>query len=116
MLDMNVYKPLIIHNVMQGITLLNDGSENFRRFLVEGIRANETRLKQDLDRSLVLVTALSPAIGYDAASKVAHHAVETGNSPRESALALGVMTGEDYDRVADPRHMLAPNIRVTPKV
>ena len=116
MMDMNVYKPLIIHNVMQGITLLNDGSENFRRFLVEGIRANETRLKQDLDRSLVLVTALSPAIGYDAASKVAHHAVETGNSPRESALALGVMTGEEYDRVADPRHMLAPNIRVTPKV
>lgn len=110
MLDMNVYKPLMIHNIMQGITLLHDGSENFRRFLVEGTQANTEKLKQDLERSLVLVTALSPAIGYDRAAQVAHHAMEKGLSPREAALALGFMTSEEYDRFADPRLMLRPNI------
>jgi len=111
MIDMNVYKPLMIHNIMQGITLLHDGSENFRQHLVEGIRANEARLKQALDQSLVLVTALSPAIGYDKAAQVAHHAMEKGLSPKEAALELGFMTAEDYDRVADPRLMLSPNIK-----
>ncbi|MFT9380430.1 class II fumarate hydratase [Gluconobacter sp. P5B12] len=111
MIDMNVYKPLMIHNIMQGITLLHDGSENFRQHLVEGIRANEDKLKQDLDRSLVLVTALSPAIGYDKAAQVAHHAMEKNLSPKEAALELGFMTADDYDRVADPRLMLSPNIK-----
>ncbi|WP_040507634.1 class II fumarate hydratase [Gluconobacter morbifer] len=111
LIDMNVYKPLMIHNIMQGITLLHDGSENFRMFLVEGVRANEDRLKQSLDHSLVLVTALSPAIGYDRASQVAHYAMEKNIGPRDAALQLGFMTAEDYDRVADPRLMLVPNIR-----
>ena len=112
MLDMNVYKPLMIHNIMQGITLLHDGSENFRKYLVEGIKPNRERIQHDLERSLVLVTALSPAIGYDKASQVAHHAMERGQSPREAALELGFMTSEEYDRVADPRLMLGPNIKV----
>ncbi|MFT8353496.1 MAG: class II fumarate hydratase [Gluconobacter japonicus] len=113
MIDMNVYKPLMIHNIMQGITLLHDGSENFRQHLVEGTRANEARIKQALDQSLVLVTALSPAIGYDKAAQVAHHAMEKDLSPKDAALELGFMTAEDYDRVADPRLMLSPNIKPT---
>lgn len=111
MLDMNAYKPLMIQNVMQSLTLLSDGMENFRRFLIEGTTANEEHIRQQLDHSLVLVTALSPSIGYDRASQVAHHAVENGLSPRQSALALGFMTGEEYDRVADPKLMLQPNIK-----
>ncbi|MXV43945.1 class II fumarate hydratase [Saccharibacter sp. 17.LH.SD] len=110
MLDMNAYKPLIIHNIMQSMTLLHDGMNNFCKFLIEGIEANETHIKEALEHSLVLVTALSPAIGYDKASQVAHHAMEKGLSPRQSALDLGVMTAEDYDRIADPHLMLHPNI------
>ena len=110
MLDMNAYKPVMIQNIMQSLTLLHDGMENFRCFLIEGTTANEDHIRQQLDHSLVLVTALSPSIGYDKASQVAHHAVEHGLSPRQSALALGFMTGEEYDRVADPKLMLQPNI------
>lgn len=112
MLDMNAYKPLMIHNIMQSLTLLHDGMENFRQFMIEGIVANEDKIKEQLDHSLVLVTALSPSIGYDRASQVAHHAMEKGLSPRQSALELGFMTEEEYDRVADPYTMLHPNISV----
>lgn len=110
MLDMNAYKPLMIHNIMQSLTLLHDGMENFRRFMIEGIVANEEHIKQQLDHSLVLVTALSPSIGYDRASQVAHHAVKNGLSPKQSALDLGFMTAEEYDNIADPTTMLSPNI------
>lgn len=110
MLDMNAYKPLMIQNIMQSLTLLHDGMENFRSFLIEGTTANEEHIRQQLDHSLVLVTALSPSIGYDKASQVAHHAVKNGLSPRQSALDLGFMTGEEYDKVADPTLMLQPNI------
>lgn len=110
MLDMNAYKPLMIHNIMQSLTLLHDGMDNFRQFMIEGIVANEEHIQQQLDHSLVLVTALSPSIGYDRASQVAHHAMEKGLSPRQSALDLGFMTEEEYDRVADPYTMLSPNI------
>ncbi|UMM64454.1 class II fumarate hydratase [Aristophania vespae] len=111
MLDMNAYKPLIIQNIMQSLTLLHDGMENFRKFLIEGTTANKDHIKQALDHSLVLVTALSPIIGYDKASQVAHHAVEHGLSPREAALELGFIDGATYDKVADPRLMLKPNIK-----
>lgn len=108
MLDMNAFKPLIIHNIMQSLTLLHDSMENFRQFCIEGIMVNEARIKEEFDHSLVLVTALSPAIGYDRASQIAHYATEHGLSPRQSALDLGFMTGEEFDHIADPRTMLAP--------
>lgn len=112
MLDMNAYKPLIIHNIMQSLTLLHDGMENFRKFCIEGIQPDIVQIQKALDHSLVLVTALSPVIGYDKASKVAHYAMEHGLSPKEAALKLGYINAEDYDRVADPRLMLKPNITV----
>ncbi|MDF7674243.1 class II fumarate hydratase [Acetobacteraceae bacterium ESL0709] len=110
MLDMNAYKPLMIHNIMQNLTLLHDGMENFRRFCIEGAQPNRKQIQKALDHSLVLVTALSPVIGYDKAAKVAHHAVEYNLSPKDAALQLGFMSAEEYDRVADPRLMLGPNI------
>ncbi|MFM7818974.1 MAG: lyase family protein, partial [Verrucomicrobiota bacterium] len=109
-LEMNVYKPLIIHNIAQSITLLTDGCTNFRRFLVEGTRPNLKRIADDVNRSLMLVTALSPVIGYDKASKIAHHAMDHELTLREAALQLGFVSAEDFDRIVDPRKMVAPYV------
>jgi fumarate hydratase class II len=105
-LEMNVYKPLIIHNVMQSITLLSDGMTNFRKFLVEGMQPARRRIAEHVERSLMLVTALAPAIGYDKASEVAHHAMHHDLSLREAALALGAVTEAEFDRLVDPAKMI----------
>jgi fumarate hydratase class II len=109
-LEMNVYKPLIIHNIAQSITLLTDGCTNFRKFLVEGTRPNLKRIADYVNRSLMLVTALSPVIGYDKASKIAHHAMDNELTLREAALQLGFVSAEDFDRIVDPRKMVAPYV------
>jgi fumarate hydratase, class II len=107
-LEMNVYKPLMIFNIMQSITLLTDGCTNFRKYLVEGTRPNLKKIKEDVDRSLMLVTALSPVIGYDKASKMAHYAMDNDLTLREAALELGYVTEADFDRIVDPAKMVAP--------
>jgi fumarate hydratase, class II len=107
-LEMNVYKPLIIFNLTNSITLLTDSCTSFRKFLVEGTRPNLRKIQEDLDRSLMLVTALSPAIGYDKAAQVAHHAMDHDVTLREAALTLGYVTGEEFDRLVDPTKMLGP--------
>ncbi len=109
-LEMNVYKPLIIHNVMQSITLLADGSHNFRKYLVEGTRPNEKKIAEYVERSLMLVTALAPVIGYDKASHIAHHAMEHDLTLREAALALGFVDAATFDRVVDARKMTTPYV------
>ncbi len=105
-LEMNVAKPLIIHNLMQSLTLLTDGCSNFRRFLVEGIEPDRRRIAEHVGRSLMLVTALVPAIGYDRAAAVAHHAAAHDLSLREAALALGAIGAEEFDRLVDPARMV----------
>ena len=107
-LEMNVYKPLMIYNILHSVTLLADGCANFRRFCVEGTRPNLRKLQADVERSLMLVTALAPAIGYDKASEIAHHAMEHDLSLRDAALALGYVTAEDFDRLVDAKEMLRP--------
>jgi len=109
-LEMNVYKPLMIYNLMHSITLLTDGCANFRRFLVEGAKANEKKIKDDLDRSLMLVTSLAPIIGYDKASKIAHHAMDKDLSLKAAALELGYVTEAEFDRVVDPAKMVHPYV------
>lgn len=109
-LEMNVYKPLIIHNIMQSITLLTDGCINFRRFLVEGTRPNRKRIAEYVDRSLMLVTALAPVIGYDKASKIAHHAMEHDLTLKQAALDLAFVTEAQFDSVVDPAKMVAPYV------
>jgi fumarate hydratase, class II len=108
LLEMNVYKPLIIHNLLQSIRLLTDGCENFRIFCVEGITANEQQIADYVGRSLMLVTALSPHIGYDNASQVAHHALAHNLTLREAAHLLGHVSLEDYDELVDPATMVNP--------
>ena len=107
-LEMNVFKPLIIHNLMQSIRLLTDGCQNFRQFLVEGMEPNRKQIDEYVARSLMLVTALSPIIGYDKASQVAHHAHEQDLTLKQAALELGYVTEEEFDRVVNPANMVRP--------
>ncbi|CAB3809756.1 Fumarate hydratase class II [Paraburkholderia ultramafica] len=109
-LEMNVYKPLIIFNLMQSITLMTDGCTNFRRFLVEGTQPNLKRIKDDVDRSLMLVTALVPVIGYDRACAIAHHAMHHDLTLKAAALELGFVDEETFDRVVDPAKMVRPYV------
>jgi fumarate hydratase class II len=107
-LEMNVYKPLMIFNIMQSITLMTDGCTNFRRFLVEGTKPNLKKIREYVERSLMHVTALAPVIGYDKASKIAHYAMEHDLTLKTAALKLGFVTEEEFDRVVDPAKMVRP--------
>jgi fumarate hydratase class II len=109
-LEMNVYKPLIIFNITHSITIMTDGCTNFRKFLVEGTKPNVMKIKEYVDRSLMLVTALSPVIGYDKASKIAHYALDNDLTLKQSALKLGYVTEEEFDRVVDPAKMIHPYV------
>ncbi len=106
--ELNVYKPLIIRNVLHSIGILADGMTNFGRFLVEGIRPNIERIHAHLENSLMLVTALSPHIGYDKAAKVAHKAFEDNRTLKETAVAMGFVTPDDFDRWVRPERMIGP--------
>src|SRR5258706_12849913 len=109
-LEMNVYKPLIIFNVTHSITLMTDGCTNFRRFLVEGTKPNLKKINEYVDRSLMLVTALSPVIGYDKASKIAHYAMDNDLTLKAAALKLGFVTEAEFDRIVDPKKMVKPYV------
>ncbi len=109
-LEMNVYKPLIIYNVAHSITLMSDGCVNFRKFLVEGTKPNLKKIKEYVDRSLMLVTALAPAIGYDKASQIAHHAMDHDLTLKEATLELGFVTEQEFDRIVDPAKMVRPYV------
>jgi fumarate hydratase class II len=109
-LEMNVYKPLLIFNVAKSVRLMTDGCTNFRRFLVEGAEPNLKQIGYFVERSLMLVTALSPVIGYDKASKVAHYALDHDLTLKEAALKLGVVSPAEFDRIVDPRKMVQPYV------
>ncbi|AMA56286.1 class II fumarate hydratase [Bradyrhizobium sp. CCGE-LA001] len=109
-LEMNVYKPLIIHNITQSVTILTDGCTNFRKFLVEGTEPNCKRIKEYVERSLMLVTALAPVIGYDKASRIAHYAMDNDLTLKSAALELGFVTEAEFDRIVDPAKMVKPYV------
>jgi fumarate hydratase class II len=109
-LEMNVYKPLIIFNITHSITIMTDGCTNFRKFLVEGTKPNLKKIKTDVDRSLMLVTALAPVIGYDKASQIAHYAMDHDLTLKEAALKLGFVSEAEFDRVVDPAKMVKPYV------
>ncbi len=109
-LEMNVYKPLMIQNVMHSLVIMSDGCNNFRKFLVEGTEPNLKKIKEYVDRSLMLVTALAPVIGYDKASQIAHHAMDLDLTLKEAALQLGFVTERDFDRIVDPAKMVKPYV------
>jgi fumarate hydratase class II len=109
-LEMNVYKPLMIFNIIESITIMTDGCTNFRKFLVEGTKPNTKKIKEYVERSLMLVTALSPVIGYDKASKIAHYALDNDLSLKQAALKLGYVAADEFDRVVDPAKMVKPYV------
>jgi len=109
-LEMNVYKPLMIYNIAHSITLMTDGCANFRKFLVEGTQPNLKKIKEYVDRSLMLVTALAPVIGYDKASKIAHYAIGHDLTLKEAALKLEYVTEAEFNKVVDPSKMVHPYV------
>ena len=109
-LEMNVYKPVIIHNVMHSIRILSDGCHNFSRFLVIGMQPNPKQISAFVERSLMLVTALSPLIGYDKASQLAHYALDHDLTLKEAALKLGYVSADEFDQVVDPAKMVHPYV------
>jgi fumarate hydratase class II len=106
--QLNVYKPLLIYGFLQSARLLADGADSFREHCVAGMEPNPARMRQLVEQSLMLVTALTPHIGYDAAAKLAHHAHHHGTSLRDAALSLGVVSAEDFDRWVVPDEMTGP--------
>lgn len=109
-LELNVYKPLMIANIMQSIHILTDGCHNFRVFLIEGTEPNLKQIDRYVRQSLMLVTALTPVIGYDKASEIAQYADEHDLALKEATLELGYITEEEYDRIVDPKKMVHPYV------
>src|SRR3954468_12063105 len=109
-LEMNVYKPLMIANIAQSITILAGGCDNFRRFLIEDAQPNRKKIAEYVERSLMLVTALVPVIGYDKAAAIAHHAMAHDQTLKEAALELGFVDEATFDRVVDPAKMVTPYV------
>src|SRR5271163_2012643 len=115
-LEMNVYKPLLIFNITHSVTIMTDSCVNFRKYLVEGTKPNLKKINEYVERSLMLVTALSPVIGYDKASKIAHYAMDNDLTLKSAALKLGFVTEDEFDRIVDPRKMVMPYVATDPSV
>ena len=107
--QLNVFKPLIAYNIIQSIDLLSDSSKNFSNFCIKGIRANKKKIKELLDNSLMLVTALSPKIGYDNAAKIAKNALKNNTSLKEESLKTGLVDEKEYNKLVDPKKMIYPS-------
>jgi fumarate hydratase class II len=106
--ELNVYKPVLAYAMLQSIRLLGDAASSFTDNCVTGIRANEPRIRELMQRSLMLVTALSPRIGYDKAALVAKAAHANGTTLREEAVRLGFVSGAEFDRLVRPEKMTRP--------
>jgi fumarate hydratase class II len=107
-LELNVCKPVLIHNFLNSVDLLTDACDRFREFCIEGLEADVERISQHLHDSLMLVTALAPIIGYDKAAAVAKHAHHEGTTLREAVLTLGLMSAEEFDAAVVPEDMTHP--------
>ncbi|TKD09936.1 class II fumarate hydratase [Polyangium fumosum] len=107
--ELNVMKPLLLHATLQSIRLLGDAMASFEEHCARGIEPNRARITENLQKSLMLVTALAPRLGYDAAARIAKKAHAEGTTLREAALALGLLTGADFDAIVRPELMIGPN-------
>ena len=106
--ELNVFKPLIAHNILQSIDLLADSSKNFSEYCVKGIKPNTKKIKKDLENSLMLVTALAPKIGYDNAAKIAKLALKNGTTLKHEAIKSRLISEKEYSRIVDPKKMVNP--------
>ena len=106
--ELNVFKPLIAHNILQSIDLLADSIKNFTSFCVKGIKADKSKIKEYLDNSLMLVTALAPVIGYDNSAKIAKLALKNKTTLKHEAIKSKLINEKDYDRIVNPKKMIHP--------
>ena len=106
--ELNVFKPLIAHNILQSIDLLADSTKNFTLFCIKGIKANKIKIKEHLDNSLMLVTALAPHIGYDNAAKIAKAALKNNSTLKVETLKTGLINEKDYHKIVNPKKMIYP--------
>ncbi|MDA9717673.1 class II fumarate hydratase [Candidatus Pelagibacter sp.] len=106
--ELNVFKPLIAHNILQSIDLIADSSKNFAKFCVKGIKANTKKIKSDLENSLMLVTALTPKIGYDKATRIAKAALKNGTTLKHEAVKSKLLTEKEYFKIVNPKKMVNP--------
>ena len=106
--ELNVFKPLIAHNILQSIDLLADSSNNFARFCVKGIKADIKKITKDLESSLMLVTAIAPKVGYDNAAKIAKTALKNGTTLKHEAVKSGLITEKEYLKIVNPKKMITP--------
>ena len=100
---------MIAHNILQSIDLIADSTKNFAIYCVKGIKANKKRIKEHLDNSLMLVTALAPHIGYDNAAKIAKVALKNGTTLKHETLKTGLVDEKDYEKIVDPKKMIYPS-------
>jgi len=107
--ELNVFKPLIIHNILQSINIMADSSNGFAKYCIKGLKADKKRIKSLLDNSLMLVTALSPKIGYDNAAKVAKKAHKNGTTLKEEALKTGLINEKEFTKIVNPKKMVKPS-------
>ena len=106
--ELNVFKPLIIHNILQSIEIMSDLSKTFALYCVRGIKANKIRIKKLLNNSLMLVTALVPKIGYDKAALIAKKAHKNGTTLKEEVIKAGLVGEKEYDKIMNPINMTKP--------
>ena len=106
--ELNVFKPLIAHNILQSIDLLADSSKNFALYCIKGLKADKDKIKNYLDNSLMLVTALAPKIGYDNAAKIAKLALKNKTTLKKEALKTGLINKKDFEKIVDPKKMIYP--------
>jgi fumarate hydratase class II len=107
--ELNVFKPLIIHNILQSIHIMADSTKSFSKYCIKGLKANEKRIKELLDNSLMLVTALTPKIGYDKAASIAKNAHKNGTTLKEEALKSGLISKSEYEKIVNPKKMTEPS-------
>jgi len=106
--ELNVFKPLIIHNILQSIHIMADSSKSFANYCIKGLKADKKKIKKNLDNSLMLVTALCPKIGYDNAAKIAKKAFKNGTTLKEEAIKSGLIGEKEYTKIVDPKKMIKP--------
>ena len=106
--ELNTFKPLIAHNILQSIDILADSSKNFGLYCIKGLKADKKKIKYYLDNSLMLVTSLAPYIGYDNAAKIAKNALKKNTTLKEEALKSGLISEKEYNKIVDPKKMISP--------
>jgi len=107
--ELNVFKPLIIHNILQSIHIMSDSTKSFAKYCIKGLKADKKKIKENLDNSLMLVTALTPKIGYDNAAKIAKKAYKNDTTLKEETLKSGLITTKEYDKIINPIKMTKPD-------